>query len=292
MTSWTELVTTALLGTDRRPITSPGVDGGTDERGAEPTRTLLDLAARHRARARAGHPLTRCPAPPMAPVDDRPWAPGAAQELLGRLLLRPVPELVNAWLAAAAGRGVRPAPEHWTALASVAATRPEHDRGLLRQALGIQALWFVDQNPAWRRLAEAFRGVGPIPTPEPSAAEPARPVPGEAEVRARPEAALAVPAPWPRALTLAALRVVIGGQLGHRAARYGAAVGARVAEDDHHLLQQALDALAEVSDQTVYHRTGPGLPFVREALQAALAAAETRTEIDRVFDRSDPKEGP
>jgi hypothetical protein len=215
----------------------------------------------------------------VAPPDEGPWAPATAQDLLARLLVRPDAELVNAWLATASTRGVRAAPEHWTDLAGLAASRPGYDRGLLSGTLGPQGVWFVEQNPAWSRLAETLRAVG-VGAP---AADPT-PLPGEAEVRARPEVALDVPAPWPRPLTLAALRVLVSGQLGWRAGRYGSAVGSRVAATDQDLLQQALDALPDVPERTM-----PGLRLVREAVLAAAAAAQTRAEIEQVFER--PAEG-
>ena len=54
MAGWQDLVTTALLGTDRRPVPTglPTLWAGpaTDD----PTETVLARAARHRAAARAG----------------------------------------------------------------------------------------------------------------------------------------------------------------------------------------------------------------------------------------------
>ena len=270
---WDEVVTTALLGTDRRPLppdllppAAPGVDvpAGT---------VLLDHAVRRRALDRAARPLGRCPAPPVAPDDRTPWAPPAAQKLLAQLLARPVPELLNAWLAAAAARHVRPAPEHWTGLVALAATRPDVDCGVLAAALGPQGVWFVAQNPAWARLAEVLDR--PVPS-RPVGTPPD--VPDETAVRARPELALDVPAPWPRELAVAALRVLLGGQLGWRASRYGAAVGARLAAADTDLLQQAADALP-----TGVGRGTPGMRLVQEAVAAAAAAAADRAAVDQVF---------
>ena len=279
MTSWDEVVTTALLGTERRPLPTdllPPDDSATPR---DPTAVLLDLAVRQRAVSRAAGSLGRCPALPVPSADDRPFAPPAAQELLGRLLHRPVAELLNAWLAAAAARDVRPAPEHWTELAALTAFRPDNDRGLLARVLGPEGRWFVGQNPAWARLAEGLAGVPGAVTAAARAAPP-----DEAAVRGRPELALEVPAPWPRDLTVAALRVLLAGQLGWRASRYGAAVGARVAVADHVLLQQALDALPDVPERSL-----PGLRLVREAVQAAADTARTRVDIDRVFDHpADP----
>lgn len=276
-TDWSEVVTTALLGTDRRPLPPDLLPPGADGAAVASTTLLLDDAVRHRARRRAARPLARCPAPPAAPDDDRPWAPAAAHDLLGRLLARPVPELVNAWLGAAAARGVRPAPEHWTDLAVLAANRPDYDRGVLAQALGVQGVWFVAQNPAWRRLSEAL--ARPASLPRDGSGEPARPIPSEVEVRGRPELALQVPAPWPRALTVAALRVLLSGQLGWQSARYGAAVGARMSEDDRDLLSQALDALPQGES-----RPAPGLRLVQEALQAAATVARDRAAVDQAFE--------
>ncbi|GAA1848666.1 hypothetical protein [Microlunatus capsulatus] len=271
---WDEVVTTALLGTDRRPL--PGFLTAADPDAPAPT-ALLEHAVRQRARHRAARPLGRCDAPAAAPDDPAPWAPPAAQELLGRLLARPVPELLNAWLAAAAARGVRPAPEHWTDLAALAATRPDLDRGVLAQALGPQGVWFVAQNLAWSRLADVL--ARPVPG---RPAAPAGPVPDETAVRARPELALDVPAPWPRELAVAALRVLLGGQLGWRASRYGAAVGARLSADDLDLLDQAAAALPEGAG-----RGQPGLRLLQEAVAVAAAAAADRASVDQAFDDDD-----
>jgi hypothetical protein len=72
----------------------------------------------------------------------------------------------------------------------------------------------------------------------------------------------------------------VSGQLGWRASRYGSAVGARVDAGDLDLLQQALDALPDVPE-----RSRPGLRLVREAVLAAATAAQTRAQIEQVFDR-------
>ena len=283
MSTWTGVVTTALLGTDRRPLPADVLPADAGDTTAEDsTAVLLTLAARHRATARAGVPLPPCPAPPVAPDDGRPWAPDRAQQLLAQLVARPVPELVQAWLDAAAARGLRPAPENWTGLAALAATRADTDRALLARVLGPQGVWFVTQNPAWSRLADALVAASGTGAPAAGAAAPEPvPVPGEAEVRARPEAALDVAAPWPRPLSVAALRVLLEGRLGWRASRYGAAVGARIASADHDLLQQAAEALPDGPGPTM-----PGLRLAREAVDAAVAAAETRAEIGRAFDAS------
>ena len=291
---WGELVTTALLGTDRRPLPHELLeDHGQGAGGRDPAEVLLSAAARHRAAARAAAPLQRCAAAPPAPPPDRPDAPEAAQELLGRLLARPVAELVNAWLATAQLRGVRAGPEHWSDLAGLVAGRPDYDRGLLAHALGTQGSWFLDQNPDWERLAETVRrelrpvaepsgpAGGSTDRPGAAGAAPDPRVPGPVDLRSRPEAALEVPGPWPRELSVGALQVLLSGQLGWRATRYGAAVGARMAAADADLLQQAADTLPELV------AGGPGLRLARDALAAVEQSVRLRAEIGRAFDPPD-----
>jgi hypothetical protein len=125
MSDWSDLVTCALLGTDRRP---PPTDLPTswagslerDDAAAQPASLVLSLATRHRAFARAGAVLPHLDAPPGVHGEQGPLATGAAQALLGRLLEPALPELVNTWLAAARDRGQTAASEHWTRLAALA----------------------------------------------------------------------------------------------------------------------------------------------------------------------------
>ncbi|WP_375426562.1 hypothetical protein [uncultured Friedmanniella sp.] len=258
-----ELVTTALLGTDRRPALT--------------ATELLGEAARRWVRTRSSPTLAHCPAAATAPEPERPWAPPAAQDLLDALLARPVAELVNAWLAAAVEAHVLLPPQHWTPLAGLAATRPDYDRRLLAGALGAAGCWFLEQNPAWQRLAVAVRAPAPVPARrDPTGGAGA--LPGEAELRARPDAALDVPGPWPRSLAVAALRVLLSGQLGWRAAAYGSALGTRMHPGDADLLAQAHEALADDG-----RASAPGVRLVQDALVAAARSVEIRAEIARTF---------
>src|SRR5690606_25334457 len=81
-TPWEALVTSALLGTDRRP--PEGASGtGPDSTAA----ALLDAAALHTVRRRAGlMPATASPRPAPAPGDPRPHLPEAARGRLAQLL--------------------------------------------------------------------------------------------------------------------------------------------------------------------------------------------------------------
>ena len=92
MNDWPDLLTTALLGTGRRPLPAWLPEGwGTglpvDSGQVDPALRVLDLAARHRA-VRPGQPgavrRTGCRPTKPAPPADRPSPPDAADRGLGR----------------------------------------------------------------------------------------------------------------------------------------------------------------------------------------------------------------
>jgi hypothetical protein len=72
-------------------------------------------------------------------------------------LERGTPGPVNDALAVLVDQDAAPAPEHWSALATLASANPRVDRALLAAALGNRGVWFVGQNPQWARLAAALR---------------------------------------------------------------------------------------------------------------------------------------
>lgn len=240
---WAELVTTALLGTDRRPLQVP-----------DPPAEVLHQAALHRildrlaattvgtpAEASADPPAAdpRAADPATAPEQDRPEAPEAADQLLEQLLRTPDPALVSCWLRACADHGSVIAPLHWTVLARLAARLTAYDRIALGIALGPRGRWFLQQNPDWRRLAvdaepaasDATRPDAPGPSgptgstgsirlSEPSG--PTRPAGHSGpsgttgrltveDVLADPERLLAYPQPWTPDLVSAAY-AVLGGE--------------------------------------------------------------------------------
>ena len=152
--TWADLVTTGLLGTDRRPVPNdlPDTWAGLIPRD-DLAKRVLDLAAQYRAWSRAGTRLQATDPPPSAPAGDGTCAPTAAQELLGRLLEVSGPSLINHWLAACVDRGLLVSAEYWQPLAVLAAGSVGYDRRLLGLALGDRGIWFVHQNPSWERLA-------------------------------------------------------------------------------------------------------------------------------------------
>ncbi|MFJ8634441.1 DUF5691 domain-containing protein [Streptomyces sp. NPDC093568] len=165
--AWEELVTAALLGTDRR--TPPG---GTP--GREAPVTLLDAAAVQTVRRRAGlRPARAAERPQPAPADPRPALPPAATRRLAMLLSdRPgvsgggrrgtapdLVELLPEWLATANRRGFAPPPEVLPALLDSARGRTDLRPAALSFA-GPRAVWLARLNPDWRFALRATPGGG------------------------------------------------------------------------------------------------------------------------------------
>ncbi|CAL9556689.1 hypothetical protein SUDANB176_04559 [Streptomyces sp. enrichment culture] len=155
--TWEDLVTTALLGTDRR--TPAGCAPG-----PEAPVALLDAAAVATVRRRAGlRPARAAERPQPAPEDPRPPLPPAAARRLTLLLSdRPggsgggrrgtapdLMELLPQWLAAANARGFAAPPAALPALLDAARGRTDLRPAVLRFA-GPRALWLARLNPDWR----------------------------------------------------------------------------------------------------------------------------------------------
>ena len=221
MTGWSDIVTTALLGTDRRPLpaelpswaAAPGLgDAGDAER------RVLDLAAAHWVAAQAGrraHSSEKSSAGPTAvPPQRLPLAPFAAQRMLDAFLVRPDATSINHWIAVCALHGCGPAPRHWAALAGLAAHSTAYDRSALSAALGERGRWFVHQNAEWRRLATTLDAAADEPEPGDGPLAPAAPT--AEQVERDPELLLAVTNPWPDPLVAAALAGLVGGRMGSK----------------------------------------------------------------------------
>ncbi|GGX67340.1 DUF5691 domain-containing protein [Streptomyces anandii] len=172
--AWEELVTTALLGTDRRrpPGGAPG---------REAPMALLDAAALETVRRRAGlRPAPAARRPEPAPADPRPPLPAAAARRLALLIAdRPgtagggrrgtapdLMELLPQWLAAANAHGYAPPPQSLPALLDAARGRTDLRPAVLAFA-GPRALWLARLNPDWRFALRAAPGGGAsLPGPE------------------------------------------------------------------------------------------------------------------------------
>lgn len=171
---WEELVTTALLGTERRPAAGVGGPAG-----------LLDAAALHTVRRRAGLlPAAPAARPAPAPVDPRPPLPPAARRRLAQLLADrsasggsggrrgtapDLTELIPQWLATANQRGFRAPAALLPALLDAARARTD----LRPQALtfaGPRGLWLAGLNPEWKFALRGSSGGSSLPDPtEPEA---------------------------------------------------------------------------------------------------------------------------
>ncbi|MFF0382746.1 DUF5691 domain-containing protein [Streptomyces sp. NPDC004286] len=164
--TWDDLLTTALLGTDRRPL--PLAEAA----GREAPAALLDAAAmaavQRRAGLRPGRAGTR---PDPAPEDTRPALPPAAAHRLTLLLAdRPggggggrrgstpdLTELLPQWLAAANAQGYAAPPQTVPALLDAARARTDLRPAALEFA-GARALWLARLNPDWRFAQRAASG--------------------------------------------------------------------------------------------------------------------------------------
>ncbi|WP_185302670.1 DUF5691 domain-containing protein [Streptomyces finlayi] len=167
---WEELVTSALLGTDRRPpANGSGGTGG--------PLAVLDAAALHTVRRRAGLlPASAAERPERAPADPRPPLPAAARHRLVQLLTdRSAPsggsgrrgtapdltELLPQWLAAANQHGFRAPAVVLPALLDAARARTDLRAHVLGFA-GPRGLWLARMNPEWKF---ALRGAPGSPPP-------------------------------------------------------------------------------------------------------------------------------
>ncbi|MEU0003115.1 DUF5691 domain-containing protein [Streptomyces sp. NPDC006314] len=177
---WEDLVTHALLGTDRRPLAH-----GTSDRTAPVA--LLDAAAVATVRRRAGlRPARAARRPEPAPEDPRPALPGAAARRLAMLLADrsggaaggrrgsspDLMELLPQWLAAANAHGYAAPPQALPVLLDAARGRTDLRPAALAFA-GPRALWLARLNPDWRFALRAAPGGGAA-LPDPGDAEAVR----------------------------------------------------------------------------------------------------------------------
>ncbi|WP_371784600.1 DUF5691 domain-containing protein [Streptosporangium subroseum] len=140
---WEDLVSTALVGTDRRP--QAGEAAGEIE--------LLGRAAVHTLRMRAGRrPVASEPLSVAAP-EEQPAVSRAAGGRLARILGGEQPRLLAEWLEIAAGRGYRLSPHLLPELLDHAA-RDRSIRSHLGVLAGNRGRWLAGLNPAWGFLLE------------------------------------------------------------------------------------------------------------------------------------------
>jgi Family of unknown function (DUF5691) len=167
MSTWHDLVTASLIGTERSVVPAPAVPGlppvaelafaaaAAGERG-DPAAVLLDRAALLTAARRAGRRPDRAEALPVCEPDPRPAVSPAAAIRLARMLSGEHPDLLTEWLTAAAARGLRPPPQSLPALLDRARRAGPADAVLRRrvaEAGGPRARWLAGLNPEWESVA-------------------------------------------------------------------------------------------------------------------------------------------
>ncbi|MEU8970971.1 DUF5691 domain-containing protein [Streptomyces monashensis] len=171
---WDDLLTAALLGTDRRPWAGAAP-------GREAPTALLDAAAVATVRRRAGlRPARAARRPEPAPEDPRPVLPAAAARRLATLLADrsgaagggrrgstpDLMELLPQWLAAAVEHGYAAPPQALPALLDAARGRTDLRPAALAFA-GPRALWLARLNTDWRFALRAAPGGGAaLPGPD------------------------------------------------------------------------------------------------------------------------------
>lgn len=159
MSTWQDLITAALIGTERTPVPAtviPGLPLPADAPDShvpdDPAALLLDRAALLTAARRGGRPPDQVEPLPAAEPDPVPAAGPAAGRRLARILGGEHPGLLTEWLAAAVTRGRR-APAHLLPalldrVRRVTPADPELRR-LAAEAGGTRARWLAGLNPDW-----------------------------------------------------------------------------------------------------------------------------------------------
>ena len=155
MSTWQDLVTASLIGTERTsvpPTRIPGLPTLADV-AEDPAAILLDRAALLTAARRAGRPPEHAELLPAAEPDPAPVVSPAAALRLARMLGGEYPDLLTEWLKAAVTRGLKAPAQLLPALLDrarrVSPTDPELRR-LVAEAGGSRARWLAGLNPDWK----------------------------------------------------------------------------------------------------------------------------------------------
>jgi Family of unknown function (DUF5691) len=171
VSTWQDLVTASLIGTERAvvpPVQIPGWSAGDDAAAgsapSDPAEELLGRAALLTAARRAGRVPDHAEPLPAAGPDPRPAVSQAAGRRLARMLGGEHLGLLDEWLTAAVARGLRPPEQLLPALLDLARRASRTDSELRRLVLtsgGSRALWLAGLNPDWTFVAEAVRHARP-----------------------------------------------------------------------------------------------------------------------------------
>jgi len=170
VSTWQDLVTASLIGTERTGLPDTGVPGQPGPADArrptqapdDPAALLLDRAALLTVARRGGRPAGHAEPPPEAEPDPAPAVSPAAGRRLARMLGGEHPDLLAEWLTAVVARDRR-APAHLLPALLDRARRispsdPELRR-LAAEAGGSRARWLAGLNPD-RTFVTAHAGAG------------------------------------------------------------------------------------------------------------------------------------
>jgi hypothetical protein len=156
LSTWQDLVTASLIGTERSEVPAAGIPGvlAMDPVAAaqDPASVLLDRAALLTAARRAGRRPGRADPLPESEPDGRPPVTPHAGRRLARMLGGQYPDLLTEWLTAATARGLRLPPPLLPPLLDRARRAGPSDPGLPRlvaEAGGPRARWLAALNPDW-----------------------------------------------------------------------------------------------------------------------------------------------
>ena len=154
---WSAAVNTALLGTDRAPLSAPTLHGalgaayaGLVSAESDAPSNLLRVAAAASAYKRCGRTPGRTheALPTPCPRDDRPTCTPAAAALLRRILQGEHESLLRTWLMLATRHDVRAPADTLPAVLDLARKDPKL-RPLVRATGGTRATWLAALNEDW-----------------------------------------------------------------------------------------------------------------------------------------------
>ena len=157
---WAELVSVALVGTDRRPLPGDGFPLGAADPGqaaADPALELLSRAAVAALARRVGAPPERFDGglPPAAPADPRPLLPEPARHRL-RAILDSYPKYLPEWLEAVRAAGYRVPAGFFPPLLDLGRTNTLI-RADLALVLGPPGRWLATATGTWKYLLREAR---------------------------------------------------------------------------------------------------------------------------------------
>ena len=161
MSTWQDLVTASLIGTERAEVPPAGVPGVLTPdpvtAAQDPAAVLLDRAALLTAARRAGRRPGQADPSPAAEPDPAPPVGPAAARRLARMLGGEHPDLLAEWLAAVVTRGLRAPAQSLPALLDRARRAgPAHPRlrRLVAEAGGSRARWLAGLRSEERRVGK------------------------------------------------------------------------------------------------------------------------------------------